>query len=539
MSEAEGRTVGEALIDLLRARGVDTVFGIPGVHTVELYRGLAASTIRHISARHEAALGFMADGYARATGRPGVCFVITGPGVTNIATPMAQAYGDSIPMLVISSVNPAGRDGSGDGWLHELPDQQGVAQRVAAFSHTVRTAAELPQVLDRAFAVFDGARPRPVHIALPTTLLSAPAGDLVRNRAPSSVARPLPDAATLDAARNELAYARRPLLLVGGGAQRAGREILALAERLDAPVVLTINARGLLPHDHPLNVPLSASLSGVRALIGEADVVLAVGTELGPTDYDMWDEGGFGIPGRLIRVDIDPEQAMRGVSPDITLIGDAGGTLARLLDGLGQVSADGAARATAARHAAFVDIEAIDRFDLDCLETVRAVLPDAIVVGDSTRQVYAGNLYFGGSAPRGWFNAATGYGALGYGLPAAVGAAIGAPERPVVCLCGDGGLQFSLGELGTAKESGVRVILLLLNNGGYGEIKAAMRRSGVAPVGVDLFTPDFQQLVRAYGWSATRLGAGDSLAAALRSAAGREGPSLIEFGLDGCVTGAA
>ncbi|MGZ2440148.1 thiamine pyrophosphate-dependent enzyme [Sinorhizobium medicae] len=154
------KTVGLYLVELLAAYGVDTVFGIPGVHTVEMYRGLPRSGIRHFTPRHEQGAGFMADGYARATGKPGVCFIISGPGLTNIATAMAQAYGDSVPMLVITSVNPPGRMGSGEGHLHELPDQRQLGRQFTAFSHTILRADELAQVVARAFAVFASARPR-------------------------------------------------------------------------------------------------------------------------------------------------------------------------------------------------------------------------------------------------------------------------------------------------------------------------------------------------------------------------------------------
>ncbi|WP_277344560.1 thiamine pyrophosphate-binding protein, partial [Metapseudomonas otitidis] len=171
-------TCGEFLVKQLQAWGVDTVFGIPGVHTVELYRGLPGSGIRHITPRHEQGAGFMADGYARVTGKAGVCFIITGPGMTNILTAMGQAYADSIPMLVISSVNERHRLGLGNGYLHELPDQRGLVAGVAAFSHTLMSVDELPAVLARAFAVFDGQRPRPVHIELPLDIITAPADHL-------------------------------------------------------------------------------------------------------------------------------------------------------------------------------------------------------------------------------------------------------------------------------------------------------------------------------------------------------------------------
>jgi len=160
-------TCGEVLVHLLESYGVDHVFGIPGVHTVELYRGLARSSIRHVTPRHEQGAGFMADGYARTRGKPGVCFIITGPGMTNITTAMGQAYADSIPMLVISSVQSRSQLGGGRGKLHELPNQSALVAGVAAFSHTLMSAAELPSVLARAFAVFQAGRPRPVHIEIP------------------------------------------------------------------------------------------------------------------------------------------------------------------------------------------------------------------------------------------------------------------------------------------------------------------------------------------------------------------------------------
>ncbi len=168
------RTIGEALVDALEARGVDVVFGIPGVHTVELYRGLAASGIRHVTPRHEQGAAFMADGYARASGRPGVAFVITGPGLTNAITPMAQARADSVPMLVISSVNDRETLGRGLGELHELPDQLGLMSKVALEAHRVEYAQGLAPALDAAFARFAGARPGPVHIEIPTDVLGRP-----------------------------------------------------------------------------------------------------------------------------------------------------------------------------------------------------------------------------------------------------------------------------------------------------------------------------------------------------------------------------
>jgi acetolactate synthase-1/2/3 large subunit len=294
---------------------------------------------------------------------------------------------------------------------------------------------------------------------------------------------------------------------------------------------MTINGRGLLPPTHPLAVSVSPSFPAVRVLAAEADVVLAAGTEMGPTDYHGWGHGKMLKPRRLIRIDIDPEQAMRNFPPDLALIGDAAATLALLADRLDgpTVSLDGVARAARTQAAGLAELGPRLQRDIAFLDVVRETVPEAIIVGDSTRQVYAGDLGFAASGPGSWFNAATGFGALGYGLPSAIGAALAQPGRPVVCLAGDGGLQFTLAELGTAVEAGAKIILLLLNNSGYGEIKHFMQGKGITPVGVDLFTPDFLALARAYSWHAELLPGVEALAATLRAAVARPGCSLIEW----------
>lgn len=527
-------TCGEALVTLLERYGVEFVFGIPGVHTVELYRGLAASSIRHVTPRHEQGAGFMADGYARVTGKPGVCFIITGPGMTNIATAMAQAYADSVPMLVISSVNARRELGSGDGRLHELPSQREVFAGLTAFSHTLLDAADLPQVLARAFAVFTSQRPRPVHIEIPLDVIVAPAPSLA-NAPVVFATRPAPDAAALRAAATRLASAQRPLILAGGGAAHAGGALRALAERLQAPVALTINAKGLLPPGHPLLLGSTQSLGETRALVRDADVVLAVGTELGETDYDVLFNGGFAIDGQLIRVDIDAAQLMRNFRPDAAIVGDAREALAGFCTALetsppGAPSpAWGAPRVAAVRAAIAAGHDAPMRAQATLIETIAGALPGVIVVGDSTSPVYVGNFTYDASGPRAWFNSSTGYGTLGYGLPAAIGAKLAAPRRPVVCLIGDGGLQFTLPELASAVEAAVPVIVVVWNNHGYGEIRKYMSARDIAPVGVDPYTPDFIALARGFGCAARTAADPAALREALDDALASGTPTVIEI----------
>lgn len=526
-------TCGEVLVRLLENYRVRQVFGIPGVHTVELYRGLAGSSMRHITPRHEQGAGFMADGYARVTGEPGVCFIITGPGMTNIATAMAQAYADSIPMLVISSVNARSQMGLGNGYLHELPSQRNLTAGFTAFSHTLMSPDELPQVLARAFGVFEAARPRPVHIEIPLDVITARADHLLLQRS-AVLARPAACHRSIVQAAQALARAKRPLILAGGGAVSAGVPLQALAEHLQAPVALTINAKGILAPTHPLLLGSTQSTVDTRALVAQADVVLAVGTELGETDYDTVFDNGFKIPGTLIRIDIDAQQLTRNFIASMALVSDAGLALQALHAQVlalrpPQKKTDWGESAVAqVRQTLSTQQDAPARAQALLITTLAQSLPDAIMVGDSTQPVYVGNLSFDAASPRSWFNSSTGYGTLGYALPAAMGAKLGAGERPVVCLIGDGGVQFTLPELASAVEAGIAIIVLLWNNAGYAEIKRYMTRRDITPVGVDIYTPDFLALARGFGCVAQQVRSPAELILQLSEATHRRVPTVLE-----------
>jgi acetolactate synthase-1/2/3 large subunit len=469
----------------------------------------------------------MADGYARASGRPGVCFVISGPGMTNLATAMGQARQDSVPMLVISSVNRTHELGMGEGRLHELSDQRGLAAGVSVFSHTLLRADELPRVLARAFGVFASQRPGPVHIEIPLDVLVAPADQLDT----AAWALPSAPAAAPEAVMRASALlrgARRPLVAIGGGAIGAAGEVVRLAEQLDAPVVNTVHAKGVMPCDHALAVGGSGSCEAVRQAFRRADVVLAAGTEFSETDYDLSLTGGMEIGGELIRVDIDAGQLSRNHQPDLAICSDARHALAALCAALADdPPAERGGRAWAQdlrdalrstrdeRYAAF--FAAIDDS-----------LPRVIIAGDSTQPAYYAWLHYETASPRRYFHSASGFGTLGYAIPAAIGAKLGRPDRPVVALIGDGGAQFTLGEIASAVEARVSLIFLVWNNWGYGEIRHFFAQSGVESIGVDIHTPDFVSLARSFGCSACRAADLDELKRALRRAHREPGPSLIE-----------
>ena len=520
-------TVGEALVANLESHGVEVVFGIPGVHTLELYRGLAASNIRHVTPRHEQGAGFMADGYARVSGKPGVAFVITGPGLTNTLTPIAQARADSVPILVVSAVNATPNLGSGRGHLHELPDQQALASTLALTSEQISAPADLAPVLANAFATMGTGRAGPTHVQIPLDVARLSAAATIGFLSQSA---PSADPGLLADAANVLSCAKRPVILAGGGAKTAGPDLRTLAERLDAPVVQTVNARGLL-HSHPLGVPASPSLKAVRDLVDSSDVVLAVGTELGPTDYDMNATGRMVQMPVLVRIDICEQQLARHDST-IAIPGDAAATLAALNELLDATVLEnaGAPRARRARDAALEEIGPKYRADLAILEAIRDAIPTSIMVGDSTQPVYAGNLFYDHDRAGGWFNAATGYGALGYGIPAAIGAAIASPGSPVVSLLGDGGAQFTLPEIMTAVDENLAITFIIWNNHGYLEIAQSMQAAGVTVIGCDPLPPDFKAMAAALNvpYRAVDHDA-KSLVEGVKELAATMGPVMIEI----------
>ena len=523
-------TVGVALIQLLERYQVEHVFGIPGVHTIELYRGLAASGIQHHTPRHEQGAGFMADGYARVSQKPGVCFVITGPGFTNIATPMGQALADSIPMLVISSVNDTLNTSQARGMLHEMPNQLAFSREVTRFSQTVHAAEELPDALARAFNLFNSARPGPVHLQLPVSLLGQSADQSLVDRVQQSTRAGAAHYVDTQHAASLLDNARQPFILAGGGARNASKAVSQLAEKLDAPVHLTINARGCLSHEHPLAVPATCSLQTTRDAVNQADIVLAVGTELAATDYDQYKDHGFKVNPPLIRCDIDPLQLNNNLLADCGLCGDAASTLSALTDQVtAKTDSRGQQRAALAMQAAYSELSGEMHRHLALLEAIRDQVPNTIFVGDSTQLIYSGNMIFNTARPQQWFNSSTGFGTLGYALPAATGAALAANGDPVVCLIGDGGIQFVLGELGALKDTGLSVAIIVWCNHGYREIKTTMENAQVSTVGVEFAVPDFIAVANAYGITAKRMNDDRQISKEILRAHRAREPVLIEI----------
>ncbi|WOJ93889.1 5-guanidino-2-oxopentanoate decarboxylase [Congregibacter variabilis] len=538
MSNDGAVSCGERLVQILEAYGIDTVFGIPGNHTVQLYRGLGNSRIRHISPRHEQGAAFMADGYARASGKPAACFLISGPGLGNAITPMIQALADSIPMLVVTAVAARAELGMGEGRLHEVPDQSAMARQCSRFSHTLMRPDELPKVLARAFAVFDSARPGPVHIQIPMDVIVQDAAH-VSPRPWPRVCPPAANAGGLEELADKLRQARKPVLLLGGGAVAAAPQMQVLAETLAAPVVNTVNAKGILPPGHPLLVGGSPSLSAVRALVAESDLVLAIGTEFGETDYDMLFLGDMPEPAWLARIDIDPAQLCRNQRSDLALCGDARESVASLLGILDGYRGDSGGASRVAQTRIAIREERHWNQDIQALfDLLHSTLPGLCLVGDSTLPTYYAVWQYEASSARRYFHSATGGGTLGYALPAAMGARRALPsDVPVLALIGDGAAQFTFMELASAVQEQLPIIVLLWNNNGYREIREGMLASGIKPVGVDIDAPDFVAAATALGCHAQQVDSLASLAAALSVANGRDRPTLLELPEDSFLSG--
>jgi thiamine pyrophosphate-dependent acetolactate synthase large subunit-like protein len=517
------RNGGAAIVETLAAHGVDTIFGIPGTHNLEIYRHFPAAGIPVITPRHEQGAGYAAEAYARVTGRPGVVVATSGPGLTNTMTAAATAYAESQPMLIVSSGMPTGTEGQDLGQLHEAKNTSAAMDQLIRWSRRVHDADEAAAAVTEAFESFTGGRPRPVHIEIPVDVLEQQWSGQPRTAA--KVAPPQPDPDAIARATAALKAAGQPMIVAGGGAVDAQAELTALAEALGAPVATTVNGKGVVDEEHPLSVGASIRLRAVQKAAADSDALLIVGTELG--DSDLW-EGQ--IRGRtVIRCDIDSAQLNKNCPADHTLLGDAATTVAALRAALpADRVMDGRAAAlrSACREEAAKDAGPYAEINT----AVRAALPtDGVLTGDSSQVTYFGSVhFFDMPAPR-RFCYSPGFATLGYGLPAGVGAAIGKPGVPVAVLLGDGALMFSVQELITLVEQGLSVPVIVVDNGGYQEIRDQESVRGIPPIGVELQTPDFAALAVAMGARGARTTSTADLTSLVRDALGAVGPTLIHF----------
>jgi 5-guanidino-2-oxopentanoate decarboxylase len=519
-------------MQLLAAYEVDTVFGMAGTMTLELYRGIARTGMRHVQCRNEQGASLMADGYARATGKPGVCTLIGGPGVTNAATGIAQAYCDSQPMLVLSGASPTLTHGKGWGAIHELNDQAAVTAGFTAFSAMVRYPEELPELIARAYAVFHGSRPRPVHLSLPRDVLPLPVESRwAPRRTPT---RPMPDPDAIEEAAARLAQAQYPLIFVGGGAVGTRKPLTEIAERIGAPVLSTNAGKGILPESHPLSLGCSILQEASQQALASADVVLLVGSEVAAGDHFLTK---LEITGDLIRIDIDPTELTALYPAAVPIQGDARAALPALAAALAgresrsqRSQGEQRVREILARNAARVT--AGEQQHARVWKILRAALPaDTLVMGDATQLVYSGSFALPMEAERCWYYSGN-YCALGFALPMAIGAKIGAPQRPVIAVAGDGGIMFTVNELATAAEERVALPVIVWNNDALKAIADGMDERQIPRIGVEPRSPDFLGLARSLGCAGARAESAEHLTRCVREALVADRPTLIEVRQD-------
>jgi 5-guanidino-2-oxopentanoate decarboxylase len=510
-------TVGEALVVLLEAYGVDTIFGIPGVHNVEMYRALPRSKINHILTRHEQGAGFMADGYARATGKPGICFTISGPGLTNILTPMAQAWSDSSNVLVISSALDVVDSAQGRGRLHEMRSQLQAAQSVTVHATRAYTATDVKDAVARAFSNFAISRPRPAYLEIPLDLFTEPAGD--GWMAQILAQRPTATKTQIKAAVEMLSKAKRPFIILGGGALHTGQAALQIAEATGAAIITTTAGKGAVPAEHAHVWGYRLGYPETQNALQNSDCILAIGTELSETDF--WN-GSYRLHAPMIRIDIDADVLARPHRVTLPILADAETTTAAIAAHLSGHKLCHAKSPTTT--------EDLQRQTLTkVLTVIRDNLPaETVIASDMTQIAYAANKIFPVSKPRTWLHP-VGFGTLGYALPAAIGAKFGVGQTPVVALAGDYGFQYTVNELGTAVEHKLPIPILLWNNNALGQIRDDMVNKGIQPNAVTLRNPDFQSLAKAYGARAEKPENLGALAKTVAASLKADGPTIIEM----------
>ncbi|HEY5831373.1 MAG: thiamine pyrophosphate-dependent enzyme [Hyphomicrobiaceae bacterium] len=547
-AKAGTMTGGMAIVEALVANGVDTVFGLPGAQLYPLFDALQqrADQVRTVGARHEQACGYMAFGYARSTGRPGVYAVVPGPGVLNTTAALCTAYGCCAPVLCITGQVPSAFLGRNRGHLHELPDQLATLRSLTKWATRIERPADAPAAINEAFRQMLSGRPGPVAVEMAWDTMAS--SGFVEPPRPAAIPEPpAPSPLEVEAAAKLVAVARRPMIITGSGAQHASEAIEALAEELQAPVAAFRGGRGVVPEDHALGV---SSYAAYR-LWPETDALVAVGTRA-EMPYMRW-TGMMSLidrpqaPPHLVRIDIDPAE-MRRLVPHAGIVADAEAGVRALLAAVRRLrgrkgeakpptaeSAKTRASAKVAERIAAVKAEAraaIEKVQpqLAYLDVIREVLPrDGIFVTELSQVGFTSYFGYPVYGPRTYVT--EGYqGTLGFGFPSALGVKVAHPDKPVVSVAGDGGFLFGVQELATAVQYGIAVVVLLFNNGAYGNVMRDQRTNfGNRVIGAALANPDFMLLARSFGVEAHRVASPEALRPVLEAALEAKGPVLIEI----------
>ncbi|HVV39965.1 MAG TPA: thiamine pyrophosphate-dependent enzyme [Nitrobacter sp.] len=518
-------TGGEAIVSGLVAHEVDTVFGLPGAQIYGLFDAFQQAQLRVIGARHEQACGYMAYGYARSSGKPGVFSVVPGPGVLNAGAAMLTAFGSNEPVLCLTGQVPTEFLGKGRGHLHEMPDQLATLRTFVKWAERIEYPGQAPTLVARAFQEMMSGRHGPVALEMPwdvfTQRVEAGAAQTL-DRFPA----PLPDPDRIAAAAALIAASKTPMIFVGSGAIEAREEILELAELIDAPVVAFRSGRGIVSNAHELGPTMAAAYK----LWGTTDLMIGIGTRMELATSFRWPYQPDGL--KSIRIDIDPVE-MRRYAPDAPVIADARAGTRDLLAAVrkrGYAKTRGRRDAIrAASAAALQEIQAVQP-QMAYLNILRDVLPSHAIVTDELSQVGFASWYgFPIYQPRTFIT--SGYqGTLGSGFPTALGAKIANPDTPVVAITGDGGFMFGVQELATAVQFNIGVVTLVFNNNAYGNVRRdQLQRFDGRVVASDLVNPDFVKLAESFGVAAARVTSPDGFRPAVEKALAHGGPTLIDI----------
>ncbi|WP_299603959.1 thiamine pyrophosphate-binding protein [uncultured Tateyamaria sp.] len=548
---AQTRPLGAQISHMLKDRGVDVIFGIPGVHNQEMYRGIEEAGITHVLARHEQGAGFMADGYARATGKPGVAYVITGPGLTNIMTPMGQAYSDSVPMLVISSC--LDETAAKKGQLHQMKDQRAAAETVCDWSEEARTAEAAYALIDKALTEFGTQRRRPKHIQVPIQRLETPAATfsmLSRQDEGFGTVRRLPQSGALDSGLTDLRRAKirqiagrilrskRPIFVFGGGSVGAGGRFgpaVDVLKQTGAAAFLTYAGRGILPAQHPYCFGATLARPTSEAILRQSDCVVLVGTDL--AEVDLW-RATAGHASDAIVVNTDTDVLIKEHPSSTRIQEDA----LRFLEGLSNVFAKWPAETRREPASEWTEDEiarmrTIWRAEVDAerpgivpvCDSLRDCLPKGTMIySDMTQFAYTAKEVWDMDRPGHWHHP-TGFGTLGYATPAAIGGAVARKGKPTMAIIGDYGFHYTMQELGVAVELGLSLPIILWDNGKLKEIEESMVRAQIAPNAVVARNPDFCKLAEAFGAHAAAPQTLQEMQDAVRAAFDADGPTLIHL----------
>ena len=525
-------TGAQALIQSLAREGVEVVFALPGVQIMEAFDALYEQPgIRLITVRHEQTAGYMADGYARTTGRVGVALVVPGPGALNAAAAVGTAYASSSPVLLVSGQIDSSSLGQNRGALHEINDQLDVFKPITKWNARTTRPEDIPNLVHMAMQqVLDG-RPRPAEIEVPFDILPATSDIELLER--EGTVKQSPDPARVKEAAELLARAQRPLIWAGGGCREADvtTELAELAEALNAPVITTPEGKGSIPENHPLSVGTFYYGHGpAYHTLPQSDVILAIGSRMNLNPRTPW---SLRPDQTVIRIDADPEELDRLLQPQVGMVADARlgiNDLLAELDGSSSASQWNNAELEDIRQKTNEDLRALAPLQMELAETIRSELDDdAIMVAGTTEVAYWGHLTFPVLKPRSYLTSSY-FATLGYAFPTALGAKVGNPHRQVVATIGDGGFMYANSELSTAVQEGINVVTLVFNNGLLGASRAdQMNRYHGRTIGTELHNPDFAQLAEVYGALGIKLTDRRELGPALHDALRANRPAVIEI----------